>query len=233
MKLVLFDVDGTLMQGGLGHVKQLSNAFKKACGREINLNDFNIQGKTDRAIATEILQHLGFGKKEIAQFAPKIIELETRFFVEDVKKEVRAALPGVKELLQQLSKADCRLGLVTGNPKGIAFAKLGKAGIAGFFSVGGFGESVMQRHELIEAAVAETRQKFNERYSGRDVVVFGDTKRDVEGAKHVGAKSIAVLTGGGSKQELAEVHPDYLFKDLTNIEDVLRAIFSDKKGRDD
>ena len=226
-KLVLFDVDGTLMQGGIGHVKQQNEAFRNVCGKEVNVRDFNVQGKTDKAIITEVLQSLGYSEKEIVEKLPKVMREQIRIFLEQVKGEERKACPGVKKLLQRLSKMRCRLGLVTGNPREIAFAKLKKAGINKFFSFGGFGENAMQRHELIEMAAREAKEKFNESYSGRKIVVLGDGIRDIQGAKQAGAKAIGVLTGVESADLLKTTNPDYLFKDLSDTEKVLEAIFSD------
>ncbi len=226
-KLVLFDVDGTLMQGGVGHVKQQSQAFRNVCGKEVNVRDFNVQGKTDKAIITEVLQSLGYNEEEIEEKLPKIMKEQIRLFLEQVKGEERKACPGVKKLLQRLSKMRCRLGLVTGNPKEIAFAKLRKAGIDKFFSFGGFGESVLQRHELIENAAKEAKEKFGESYSEREIIVLGDGIRDIQGAKQAGAKAIAVLTGVESADLLKTANPDYLFKDLTETKKVLEAIFND------
>lgn len=226
-KLVLFDVDGTLMEGGIGHVKQLNQAFRNVCGKQVDIKNFNFVGKTDKTIITGVLQSFGDGEEEINEKLPKLVKEETRLFLVDVKKEERKACPGVKKLLQRLSKMNCRLGLVTGNPMEIAFAKLRKAGIDKFFSFGGFGENAMQRHELIENAVKEAKEKFKESYSGREIVVLGDGIRDIQGAKQAGAKAIGVLTGVESADLLKTANPDYLFKDLTETENVLEAIFSD------
>jgi phosphoglycolate phosphatase-like HAD superfamily hydrolase len=226
-KLVLFDVDGTLTEGGMGHFKQIEMALKNISGRDFNLMDFNFQGTTDRVIAINVLQSFGFSEKEIQRKLPKYFEEEIRLVLKNLEDAQVKSLPGVKELLQKLGKMNCRLGLVTGNPREIAFAKLRKAGIADFFQLGGFGDDIVQRQKLVEAALTEAKLKFNESYSGKQLVIVGDTRHDIDSGKPFGAKTIAVVTGGVPEKEVKESNPDYLFKDLTETEKVLEAIFSD------
>jgi len=226
-KLVLFDVDGTLMEGGIGHAEQGNQAMRNICGKEVDVRKFNIQGKTEKAIFTEVLQALGYNEEEIKELVPKVIEEELRVFLEQVDKEERKACPGVKRLLQKLRERNCRLGLVTGNSSEIAFAKLRQAGIAKFFSFGGFGDKVLERHQLVEIALKSAKGQFDESYQGKQIVIIGDTKKDIDSGKPFGAKTIAVLTGVESVEEIKPSNPDYLFKDLTETEKVLEAIFSD------
>lgn len=226
-KLVLFDVDGTLTEGGIGHAEEGNEAVKNVCGKEVDVGGFNIQGKTEKAIFTEILQSLGYGEKEIKQLVPKILKEEIRVFLEQADKEERNACPGIKELLQRLQGMDCRLGLVTGNQSEIAFAKLKQAGVEKFFSFGGFGDKVLERYQIVEMALKEAKRKFKETYTGKQIIIIGDSKRDIGSGKPFGAKTIAVLTGVESAEEIKPSNPDYLFKDLTETEKVLEAIFSD------
>ncbi len=226
-KLVLFDIDGTLTVGGIGHAKQENQAIKDVCGKEVDVREFNIQGKTEKAIFTEVLQSLGYNEKQIKELVPEILKEEIRIFLEQADKEVRNACPGVKKLLQQLQGMDCRLGLVTGNQSEIAFAKLRQGGIADFFSLGGFGDKVLERYRLVEIALMEAKKKFNEGYKGKQIVIIGDSKRDIDSGKPFGAKTIAVLTGVESAEEIKPTKPDYVFKDLTDTEKVLEAIFND------
>lgn len=228
-RLVLFDVDGTLVKGekSTGHAKQFNQAFEEVCGKIVNIRDFDHRGKTDKAIIAMILQHFGFSEEEMAKATPVIIRRETELFVKEAAKERIFALQGVKELLECLKKENCRVGVVTGNPREIAFAKLRRVGIADFFTMGGFGATVMTRPELIEMALAEAKKKFREEYSGKQIVVVGDTRRDVESAKPFGAKSIGVATGRETEEELRQQQPDFIFKDLSDTEKVTGAIFSD------
>ncbi len=226
-KLVLFDVDGTLTEGGTGHSKQLEMALEKVSGRSVNLKDSSIQGKTDILIAIDVFRSLGFSEKEIEQMLPLYSKEAVRLFLQVMKRDGPKLLPGVKELLQRLAKMNCRLGLATGNIREIAFGKLRKAGLAEFFQLGGFGERVVQRHELVELALREAKEKFGETYAGKQIVIVGDTRHDIDSGKPFGCKTIAVATGGIPAEEIKKSNPDCLFKDLTNTAKVVEAIFSD------
>lgn len=226
-KLVLFDIDGTLISRGSGHDEIFDLAIEQVAGKPIDIHDFNVDGCTDFSISKIILRSLGFSEEKISELAPKIIERETELFLEAVKNDPIKPAYGAKKLLQVLTQKNCRIGLVTGNPKKVAFGKVESAGIAEFFSFGGFGGTVMERQELIQMALDEVKEKFGEEYLGKDIVVFGDTAKDIESVKPFNAKVIAVLTGVFSKEDLEPSNPDYIFNDLTNTEKILKAIFSD------
>jgi len=226
-KLVLFDVDGTLISSQFGHIKQFNNAFMEIFGNEVDIRDFDISGVTDRAIIENILNSFGFSADKIEELMPKVSATIIKLFLQSDTLPGFKPLPGVRDLLEALEKTNCRIGLVTGNPREIAFEKMRRAGISEFFSLGGFGSAVLRRRDLIEMALREAREKFNESYSGKQILIIGDTARDIESAKPFGAKTIAVLTGRKHEVEIKATNPKYLFKDLTNTEKVLEAVFSD------
>ena len=226
-KLVLFDIDGTLTDSKFGHIKQFNDSFLENLGKEVNVRDFNISGATDRAIIEMVLKSFGLSAEEIEERTPKIFDTIIKLFLQTEAPPGFKPLPGTKKLLEALSKTDCRLALITGNPKEIAFEKMRRAGLSEFFSMGGFGRTVLQRSELIEMVLREVEEKFNEKYSGKQIVIIGDTARDIESAEPFGAKTIGVLTGRKHAVEIKASNADYIFKDLSDTEKVLEAIFSD------
>lgn len=226
-KLVLFDIDGTLILRESGHDELFDQAIEQVIGKTIDIHDFNLDGCTDFSISKIILRSLGFSEEKVSELAPKIIEGETELFLKAVKNDPIKPALGAKELLQKLTQKNCRLGLVTGNPKKVAFGKIESAGFGSFFSFGGFGGTVMERQGLVQAALDKVKEKFGEEYFGKDIVVFGDTAKDIESAKPYNAKVIAVLTGVFSRKDLEPSKPDYIFNNLTDTKKVLEAIFSD------
>jgi phosphoglycolate phosphatase-like HAD superfamily hydrolase len=123
-------------------------------------------------------------------------------------------LPGVPEVLDMLHRHGQLLGLLTGNLRGIAMAKMRQAGLAHFFDTGGFGEESEVRAHLVPMALAKAGEKVGEKVSVSRTVVVGDTPFDIEAARVGGVKVAAVATGPIPLQELQQAEPDLLLPSL-------------------
>ncbi|MBL7714098.1 MAG: HAD family hydrolase [Bdellovibrionales bacterium] len=234
-RLVLFDIDGTLLRAGpmwtesyLGAVAEVFPDFKPEKVR--------FGGKTDFQICKEILRDFGIPDPVIDELAPAIIHryLEKAGSLLSSRGQEMKLLPGVVELLKALSEhPDVSLGILTGNVRKGAQMKLSHAGLLEHFSdedaatdlLGAFGDDHWNRYELPRVAVARAFHTTGVDFSGKEVVVIGDTEHDVNCGKSIGVRSIAVGTGRDVPKELILAHkPDYFFENLSATQEVVRAI---------
>ena len=201
--LLLFDIDGTLTTGGPAKAA-FRAALDATFGTVGAIADPDYAGKTDPLILRELLTAAGRAGPEIEARIPAfrrryVSELETRISDEPV-----TVLPGVHRLIATLAaRADVFLALVTGNVKGGARVKLLSAGIWRHFPVGAFGCDREARNELPPIALERARAHWGRDFRAEETVVVGDTPRDIECARSIGAATVAVTTGRFSAAELA------------------------------
>jgi phosphoglycolate phosphatase len=226
-KLVLFDIDGTiLLTSGAGR-----RAMTAAISEEVDLTDgllIRFDGKTDPQIVTELLAAAG----EPVPPTPARIAAICHRYVELLSEELgRAAsrttiMPGVHPLLDRLeAEEDIVLGLLTGNVAGGARLKLQSAGIdPERFQVGAFGSDSASRPDLPPIATQRAARYFGRELSGSEVVIIGDTPADIACGECIKARTIAVATGGYTVAELQACRPHAVFENLSNTEGVLSSI---------
>lgn len=233
-RLVLFDIDGTLIWGG----PLWRDAFHGALGHfypNLEFPRISFGGKTDIQICKEVMLHAGFETAQIEEGMHKVVdEYLVRAQQELLSRshEVRV-LPGIEPLLESLSQhPDVLLGLLTGNVRAGAEVKLGCVGLEHYFKVGVFGDDHWDRYELPAIAQKRVHEEFGFKFSGKQIVIIGDTIHDVNCGKALGVRSIAVGTGKTvSPEELVAQNPDYYFKDLTPTFDVMQAILEEIEER--
>ena len=222
--ILLFDLDGTLLLTGGAGVRALDRAFLDLFGLEDAGRGVAFRGRTDLSIIRDIVE----GKLHRALEAEDVERLCDRY-LRHLEEEVRHSptyrvLPGVDRLLPLLAaRADCLLGLGTGNVEGGARIKLARGDLNRFFTFGGFGSDAEDRVEVLRQAVARGEAR---RGPGGDgparVVVIGDTHLDVQSGGALGARTVAVATGGESATSLRQAGPDLLLPDLSDAEAFLR-----------
>jgi phosphoglycolate phosphatase-like HAD superfamily hydrolase len=223
-RLLLFDIDGTLVTGGPAK-EAFRIALMEAFGTagDITLHDF--AGKTDPQIARELLRGAGLDDAAIASGLPALWttylgELERRLPATPMR-----ALPGVAALVEALALAeDVALGLVTGNIADGARLKLGSVGLHERFPFGGFGSDSEERDYLPGVALARARDLLRVELAPEDVVVVGDTPRDVACGRCHGMRTLAVATGRFGVDELRASGADEVLKDLTDIDRVMEVL---------
>lgn len=224
-RLVLFDIDGTLVSDGGASRDAFREALKLVYGYEGDLNAYDFSGRTDPQIAMMVLGDAGYGDHEIrGRFAPLweiyIEGLRTRAIRERIR-----TLPGVVGLLERLAvTSGITLGLLTGNIEPGARLKLAPSGMNDFFAFGAFGSDSMIRDELAPFAVERASLLTGVRFKGLDVVIVGDSVFDVRCTRPHGARSIAVASGRTTSATLAAERPDHLFESLDATELVIEAI---------
>ncbi|HEU0014236.1 MAG TPA: haloacid dehalogenase-like hydrolase [Longimicrobium sp.] len=229
-RLVLFDIDGTLLRADGAGKRAIRDALARVFGTAGNVDGYPFAGRTDPQIVRTLLGGAGVPPERIdagleALWQAYVANLER----EIVDTEVRA-LPGVPALLDRVEAGGTEtvLGLLTGNLAEGARIKLRAAGLdPRRFRVGAFGSDHAERPELPAVAVRRARELTGVDYAGKQIVVIGDTPHDVSCGAHLGVRTIATATGGYTLEELAACGPDYLFLDLADTERVWRAIADD------
>ena len=217
--LALFDIDGTLVRGARCHYQAFVESVRKFYGFEEDISGLNYAGKTDPQILREVLELGGFTEEEINASFKNCLEFMVEYYIKNIYKENVRALGGTNELLKELVKEKTLLGLVTGNLKPIAYAKLGKVGLDDFFPFGGFGSDSADRSKLVEKALYLAKKRYG--YDGDSVFVIGDTPRDVYAAQVYDLKTIAVATGSYSVDDLKKCGADYVLHDLSDKDEVI------------
>jgi phosphoglycolate phosphatase-like HAD superfamily hydrolase len=227
MKLVLFDIDGTILRSDGAGKRAIHRALLDVFG-VTGPADHPFDGKTDKQIVRELMRHEGHGDEHIDASMQRLLHLYVGYLDEELAASTgRAhALPGVPELLDALeARRDIILGLLTGNLEQGARAKLAAVGIEfSRFLVGAFGSDHEHRPELPAIARSRTKGQLGIDIRGEAMVVIGDTPADLTCGRSLGASAIGVATGRYSVEELRRHEPAAVFRDLSDTATVLRAI---------
>jgi phosphoglycolate phosphatase len=229
-RLVLFDIDGTLLWSDGAGRRAMQGALTDVFG-SAGSPEYRYDGKTDRQIVRELMRAEGHGDAHIDDGMERLVELYLeglRGELADGTREVRV-LPGVPELLDALERRnDVVLGLLTGNIAPGAAVKLAAAGIdIGRFRVNAFGSDHEHRPELPAVAQARARELLGLHLHGERVVIVGDTPADIACGRGIGARAIAVATGRYDVEALRAHAPAAVFEDLTDTAAVVRAVMDD------
>ena len=221
MRLILFDIDGTLVLSGGAGSRALKQAIHQAYGVPDSLDGVRVHGKTDRQIVREVLSHYGaehlFTEETIAPLFANYISLLREELSSGENFEV---LPGARELVRTLNRTTgIILGLATGNVEEGARMKLERAGLNAFFSFGGFGSDAENRTELIRIAIHRAGEI--ESLDPGAVYMIGDTPRDIVHGKEAGAHTIAVASGSYSAEALEGYKPDLVADSLDPIQPIV------------
>ena len=223
-RLVLFDIDGTLVLTGRAGVRGMNAAFQRLYGHADALDGVTIAGRTDRAIVTDVLARMGI------DFDDAHLDAVREAYLEELRVEIHrpvthwsGVLPGVGDLLEALDqREDLTVGLLTGNFEGGAAIKLGHFDLWRRFQFGAFGDRHIDRRDLVPVAIAAAERAGITPASCRDVIVIGDTPLDVDCAVVHGARAIAVATGPFTRDELAAAGADLVVETLEHAIDVDR-----------
>lgn len=227
MRIVLFDIDGTLLRsGGVGRIA-MERALIRVFGSP-GSNEYHYDGKTDRQIVRDLMRLDGLTDEQIDAQMDELL----REYVGGLHEELASGerdvhvFVGVRELLDELDKrGDITLGLLTGNVEQGARAKLGAAGMdIDRFKVNAFGSDNELRPELPAVAQQRAREVLGKEIAGDRVVVIGDTPADIRCGEGIGARAIGVATGRYSKEELLSHGAYAVFENLADTEAVMQRI---------
>ncbi len=233
-RLVLFDIDGTLLNGGTLWRECFEAGFRGVFP-SCPFPRVAFSGKTDRQICAEVLAKTGSSGQTVIE---DVIDRMIAGYIGQLKAALAAGraashvelLPGVHELLKALmGRTEVTIGLLTGNVRDGARLKLASVGIdhyfAPSFNIGAFGDDHSDRYRLPEIAVARARAELGLQFQGKEVVIIGDTVHDVNCGRSIGVRAIAVGTGRPEyRDEILRAGPDSFFETLVKTNEVLTAI---------
>lgn len=222
MKLILFDIDGTLLKTDSAGTRAANRAFEKVYGVKEAMTKIDAAGKTDPIILKEIFQN-EFQRDYAHEEAEELYRHYVPFLEEETQKSETVVMPGIPELLRSMSpRQDMVLGVATGNIEKGAWIKLRSGGIDSHFQFGGFGSDSHIREHLILKAYERAQNHIGSSVEIKKRFVIGDTPYDINHGRAAGAITVAVATGSYTRVDLEEHNPDYLFDNLADLEKVIQ-----------
>ncbi len=225
MKLVLFDIDGTLMHSNGVARRAYLDALQEHLGRTMDADDHDFAGRTDRQIFLELTARCGIDSADAIHSIDHFFLRFRDLLASRLREDDITVHRGVPVLLERLgSMGDALLGLLTGNTEPTARLKLERAHLAQHFAFGAFGHESHQRSDLPALAIDRASRIAGCTFTGSSVVILGDTPNDIHCGRHLGVRSIAVATGSVSHAELARHAPDFLFHDFSETDHVIQAV---------
>jgi len=221
MKLLLFDVDATLISTGGAGLRALNRAFKKLLDLESAMLDIAPHGKTDPAIVREVFQKRMKEASATETVISEVIEMYVEYLRDEIdRSDTYQVLPGIRDILAEMrTRADVLMGLATGNVESGARIKLQRGGLNEFFSFGGYGSDAELRADLVRRAAERAERRHGSRIAGSDTFVIGDTPLDIEAGRRAGFKTVGVATGQFSVDQLRDSGADLAISNFQSDRD--------------
>jgi phosphoglycolate phosphatase-like HAD superfamily hydrolase len=240
VKLLLFDIDGTLVLTGGAGVRAMNRAFHEVWGVPDAFRGVKMAGGTDPRLLDEALALTGtvpadgqvatFEQTYLRLLGEEILRPPATDAASDPHHKMRrwhGPLPGVRALVEALSpREDVFLALLTGNYSKGATIKLSHFDLWRSFRCGAFGEDAAERRALVPVAVARAAALGYPPLAPRDIVIVGDTVRDVDCARANGAACVAVATGGDTSATLRAAGADAVFETFEDTRAVVEALLA-------
>ncbi len=217
-RLLLFDIDGTLIDSGGAGVQALRDVLREEYGLDDQLQGIEIAGRTDKGIVHQILRQQKIEPNE--QNTSRFLEQYIARLPRELTRCPGRVLPGIAALLPRLRPHHV-LGLLTGNVERGAKLKLAHYGLWDSFELGAFADDHHDRNQLGPFAQRRAREKHAVEFAPSEIDVIGDTPHDVACGKAIGARTIAVATGNFSRPELEKCDPDCVLDDFAAIDVVM------------
>jgi phosphoglycolate phosphatase-like HAD superfamily hydrolase len=220
-RLVLWDIDGTLVHGGSTGPEAFDTALHRVVGRRPE-RPVRMSGKTDPQIVAEYLAEMGV-TDDCHLDVLRELELAAAATADQLATEGRA-LVGVEAALEAVAQQPGVVSsILTGNIRPNAELKLGAFGLTQWVdtSVGAYGSDHADRRELVAVALDRLTDRYGVDLAPDAVWIVGDTPRDLECARHAGARCLLVASGGFDRRELAALEPDALLDDLGDTSSVV------------
>jgi len=225
VKLVIFDLDQTLVDFISVHDEAARELFRKFFGVEARLTEIDFAGKSLTDIFLELARLKGIAESRISEIGRELLKNYERTFGEKLPRDTsNHVLPGVRKLLEELSRTDNFIVLYTGGSAGIVDLVLKATDLGKYFRFSVYGTEAETRVGMVRLAVKKAEKVTGKKFKGKDIVIIGDSIRDVESGRQLNATTIAVATGFHSEEQLSASKPDYLFRNLRNYRKVLQAI---------
>lgn len=218
-KLVLFDIDGTLLRSNGASREAKAQAMQIVFGTDAGIRHHPFGGKTDWQILREVLEPQGINSEQIGREMPRYEEVFAEKLAAIMHEYQTFALPGALDVVTHLKqRPDILIGLITGNTSQTAPVKLRAAGFdPSIFVVGAFGNESDDRNLLAQHAYQRAQQSAGHAIAPSDVIIVGDTVLDVWCARAIGAIAVTVFTGFEERETLIAAQPDFLLEDLSTF----------------
>jgi phosphoglycolate phosphatase-like HAD superfamily hydrolase len=225
-KLILWDIDGTLLYSGGVAGEAMRAAMLQVYGRSSDNERISYAGKTDQQIIFET-----FAEREQAELRGMVPRFMETYVAELARRraelrERARVLPGIRAMLDALVQRDTVQSVLTGNVKPAAHLKLELMDLLGYFDmeVGAFGSDHHHRPELVPIAIKRAERRYGKQFASADVVVIGDTPHDIGCGKAGGARTVGVATGPFSVDDLRACEADAVLPDMADTDTALRAV---------
>jgi len=224
-RLLLFDVDGTLLSPGPGARAAFAGALEEVFGTRGDMETYAFDGKLDPMIVAELMREAGVAGEVIAERLPRALALYADRLEEALAVQRPRLKPGVPELLDRVAaKPAAVLALLTGNVERGARIKLSAAGLWHRFRFGVFGDEASKREELGHLALQRAQERTGIFFDGQSSVVIGDSRQDVACGRAIGARVVAVATGKTPAADLTAAGADVVLPDFGDLDAATDAI---------
>lgn len=213
-RILLFDIDGTLVSTGGAGAVAWRRAFEELHGVPADIGKYTDAGMTDPDVGARTFEAV-LGRRPTPHELAELIQRRLEHLPEAVaESEGYKILPGVPERLRQLSRAGHLLGLITGNGDGAAHVKLARGDLNRWFTFGAYASAGSDRAGIVREAVARGEAMFGEDVPNTLIYVIGDTPLDIEAAHAAGCSAIAVATGHYDAAALRDAGADHVLETL-------------------
>jgi phosphoglycolate phosphatase-like HAD superfamily hydrolase len=218
MRVLLFDIDGTLIRSGGAGKAAMEAALQSAFGVPEVRHRVPFSGRTDPGIARELLQVHGI--EPTTAHVNRLRDAYLAHLPDALRRIPGTVLPGIEAALRR-ERQGAVIGLLTGNIRAGAQIKLRHYGLWDYFPFGGFADDLTDRDDVARRALVEAEAHVGRPVDPADVWVIGDTPLDVQCARAIGAKAVVVATGWHPHEELVACCPDHLLPDFTHAGELL------------
>ena len=190
-KLLLFDIDGTLMEESPTHTASFNYVCQSIYGVQTDIDSFPRHGMTDTGILYGLLKKENVEDEQIRNSMKRAFSAMVEYVSANLKPDDYRLLDHVNIVLEKLHNSEYSLGILTGNLQAIASLRLEHSGISSYFIAGGYGDDSRVRSELVNHAI----QRFGKSIEREDIYLIGDTPLDIRAARDASVNAIAVATG--------------------------------------
>jgi len=225
MKLIIFDLDQTLVDFLSVHDEVTRRLFKRLFNVDARLGEIDFSGKSLTENFRELARLKNIAEDVFQKKSHQLLESYDTTFSESLPSDARRyVLPGARELLSALSRTDNIVVLYTGDSPGIVNQVFRATDLGKYFKVCLYGTEVETRADMVRLAIQKAEKITGQQFKDKNIVIIGDSTRDIECGRLFHALTIAVATGFHSKVQLSAAGADYLFDNLKDYKNVLKAI---------